>query len=1007
MSRSIHCQCGQIVPYLDEDRGHEVYCPSCARAVLIPPAVKADQERGQVAQSPPAPVTSPARHPGPPASPHPKPAPTKPTAPRAASVPGSAANSPRVQGTGPTSEGRHTTAFGRGRASALHDRIVERIVCTCGETNSVTLRQYGRNLVCIKCGEPLTDASGLRPRQIAAVAAADVGPVMASTRVRFVRSPMSVFVVLLIFAATAALGMMVWSPPEVLSAYLKQRQSRVPGGHALEEAAAFDPEHLRLEMIDALTEESDPFQALILALGWKRGLLERAVAPTDPRILRIDEVIQKLLAERHADMLQAIRELSNAEDPAEALHQARSWDRLLDSLSVEVSDARRMELQQVMLRLVERTDPITLMMIDDLLNSEKPADALVQVSLWREALFDRKAQSDDQRFARLDAVAAELKRRLTPRPKSPPPWIAEFQSAVQELADGLRTANLPRARKGRAAAESLLQAHTDDLAPHSARFVRLRMRLNQMELRIEGRERVESLLADVERLLDGNDPRQVNEALELRARAKFTCYHTPLEPLAAEALVAKGRALIPKAQFALGKRAVADAEALDREGKKGARDAYAQKARSLLAGLPESDVRPYLKSIESWGGDAFASSVGSDTDDEGESGLHGDLRRRDLIEEALEHYGEFRSLELLSVARTVRAAHLKAGMNVTELDARLGNLVLDVLETRLANVLDGDARDLSDRLLSDLLTARETLDEADAWKSLPRWITLDGALRQKGNELSQKILDDALRLAASDQLPDAVTRADVVTRLTSGDLASRAMELKEQWQQELHIRAERQAEEDAWQEIVALGGKKSRQPKLLLATELFLRRYPQSKHAEAARKRYESTRDALLARFDEDLSRLKKVVMQQAWTEAVPLWRQLGQLPQTDAQKSDFASLGSELMEVRKKTFARLAKADFKALTKTNSPDHIQEVQGVVELALLFDPEHEDAQQLLSDNRAKATKVAEKLLAQAQSWQELLPDKARKNLELVIQLDSDGKSGIKAREILEEMQKKE
>ncbi len=182
--------------------------------------------------------------------------------------------------------------------------------------------------------------------------------------------------------------------------------------------------------------------------------------------------------------------MSQNRNPTSALIGARRWLAWLrrDS-SVSKDDPRLVKLAQVIEKLERQlAPPITLEMIEKLLGSKDPAGALVQAQVWQEALRDQKVATGDPRLARLVKVIEAMTERLTPKPQPPPPYLADFQKLLQQIADKLKEENAAEESKALDRAEELLQqldqlvkqaerlaqAHPDELAPYGRRLLTLK-----------------------------------------------------------------------------------------------------------------------------------------------------------------------------------------------------------------------------------------------------------------------------------------------------------------------------------------------------------------------------------------------------------------------------------------------------------------------------------------------------------------------------------------------------
>jgi len=308
-----------------------------------------------------------------------------------------------------------------------------------------------------------------------------------------------------------------------------------------------------------------------------------------------------------------------------------------------------------------------------------------------------------------------------------PAQVAEFQRLLQAIVDALKAENPQAARKALHEAEDSLRQHQDKLAPYCQRFLLLKWRVQTQEVAGTGANRIRKLLARADQ--DRADGR-VTEALQAEAEAKFLALSTPLSDEEFQELSRKARELMGRIRFARGKRAVEDALGCERERDVEARNIEVRRVHSLLAGLPESQIRPLLERVRRWKEEAEKTPGRSHPT---KSQISRDIQLRDHYEAVFEHYGNADCAQLVDAC--VKLQELLLDDEQSELKRqKIERILLDALERKIIGILQKLYSATEETThVQQLSEIREILDRAKPWQTYHRWTVLDAAIRQQEN----------------------------------------------------------------------------------------------------------------------------------------------------------------------------------------------------------------------------------------------------------------------------------
>jgi len=1001
MRQTFPCECGAAVPFEEEDRGFEVYCPSCGALCVAPAAEEAGE--GIAEESDAASALSSAG----PSQPEERvkdeataatDGESSPVGVAASHVDESPAPDEKVS-VEPTTPTGYRSIFSAAAVDAISERYTGETACFCGEVIKVRLEDFGGSVYCPSCGSEVrvgpemdrdTTGKALKARE------AEETPDVPRARFRLFSTPLRSLASLTVIGLAIAGGYWTWTEREQVLVTLGAIDPPTVSSEGAE--AEFRPEDVTPEIIAELADEEDPWQALLKATAWSRGLKEHAIPDDDPRCQQLREMCQHILATHKQQMTEAIAGLAKQEDAKQALEQAEEWGRLLDEAQLAEDDERFRRLAAVMKKLIERAHLITGEMIASLLKREDTYDALVDGQVWLEELNARETPEDDPRRPQLVKVIAELERRLIPAPAKPHPCFSAFEEAVQELFERLQAEDLEGAKRAQAAAEKVFQQNADLLANRTCRYLTLKARLRQLLLLAEGVAVIRKQFDKAEELLAGGTLDRITDVVETKARLALLVYITPVTPEESEEFKQRMQKVARDLKFAMGKRAIDDAKRCHAAGDAVAQDRQVSRAHELLPGFPESEVAPLLKQVESWRKESQERSSGASHPAKETSSLGQELARRDAYEAALEHYGNpSRRADFLAAA--CHAHEQIAASGGGESLKKIESHVLDLLESELSLLLMMQ-RDLTDdQIVERLAMVGRALAAAEPWKNVPRWKALDGAVRQRGDELAQQLIRKAIGLAREDRLPQAVAAITPALELGLPETAARAQPLHARWQEELKLRADRAAEIAAWEHIQTLVQQR-RTLAVWQALEVFVRRYPQGPHRAEANRLGENIRKFMEERFDTELDRVRQMAIDNDWAE---VFRRIGLLKAaatTDEQKARLQALVEKANELKDRV-----EGEYRLLGSRKqmfTPNDIIHVLRVVGLFVAMHPDDEEASALLAEAKRRGAERAALLIEQAKRFRRLKPELFQEKLRMAYYLDPNGKHGAEARRLLAE-----
>jgi hypothetical protein len=656
---------------------------------------------------------------------------------------------------------------------------------------------------------------------------------------------------------------------------------------------------------------------------------------------------------------------------------------------------------------------ISLQAIENLLCQSDAAAALVQAQIWLETLRECRVPPGDARLARLAEVIRVLEPRVaSPVALGPPPVVAEFRNCVQSLADAIKANDPAKAKQHLAEAEEFLAAYPKELGPYSARFLALKAKLRQEEGIHQGIGQIRQWLGAVPGRLDAD---RTTEALEFLARAKFFALQTPLTEAEFKEFDTKVRDLGPLIRFARGRRAVKDAKNAHQAGDVALRDREARRALSWLPGLPESQIAPYVNEVQPWletkrdnrdSGRPRKGSPGRSADAEPSravpaptSSAARQIDVREQYEFLLEAYGEGRTSDVVPAAVELERL-LRGDTGSAKMYDRIGTMLFDVLEPEIVKLLAESEGKRADAERFDKLTEiRRSLARLEPWKQAPRFIAMDELVRSQGGELARKLVDKAQQAAAADDLAGALRLLANAADLAAADTSARVARLRTEWEGELKLRADKQAERDAWHRIEGL--RKQPEEELTLYEQLvrYIRRFPHGAHADEVRHLGGKMRAVVETRLAAKLVAVAALIDSQQWSEFRRQLEVLRTLNLPASLQPELERLLARLPELKTR-----ADAEFLLLKRHSRLIRQADVLAVLEKTpeiLALDPDHADATELLAAARRRGATYAEQLLKSAASFKATNPELWRSKLQRATQLDPDGPHGAKAKELLQ------
>lgn len=961
MSLAVQCRCGNVFACDNEDRGTQVYCPSCGLACLVEEASE------------------------------------KEAAPRSEPLAEAASPADFLQDRAPAARGR-VSVFGSVYNASLARHVVQKVVCLCGAETSVRLEELGGVVYCTSCGAELATeiAFGTRPD-----APPTPLPLPEPKRSPF-RSPLG------LFTMTAAIGVVLWISQATSSPTPPVRRSGVvwippPTGTGTGgEPAPFDPVRLSGDMIENLGLDPEPFRGLTTALGWRCGLEEHQIAIADERYTALDRVAHRILDERTDEMLAQISGLMEDPRSDRAYASAETWQRVLDAYEVPADDPRYLALAEALPALLERADAISLEMIEALATEPDPLDALIQAGLWLEELERRSAPEDDPRSARLREIIADCERRLTPEPEGPAKCIGEFRQLLDRLRGYLETRQLQLAAKAIAEAAQLLADHPDDLGPFAKRLYSLKDKFEKLRQRDEGVAGISELFKRSDETLraaeQARDAKQderaivlVSEALEHQARARLMAFRSRLRPAEIEDLERTLQRLKPRLQLARGWRQVLLAEQAHAAHDLSARQWCATRALATLPGLPEPEIAEWIKRANA-GGKKVKSSGGPHANtDVGKAAVV-----REMSDDLWEQYAIANATAMLTPAVAVADLGYADGATFS----RIGGMFFDLFEPLVSDYLDRADQLSPTESHSTLSSLLDSLRRAAPWQVDPRWLALEASLKASGKQLTERALVEAERLVADDDLEAALELLDRTKTLATLDQTDQIRERAQAVRDEMHLRSDHQAEEDAWK---AIRGNARAQGKIIEAVQglrEFLRRYPDGLHAEQAKQlmaQLES--DAMDQEFESRLRETLQALKAERFADARRQWPTLAQEKPPAQLSALWHEVETQVVQLKQRAAAELLRLAGPA--KLLKVEDVLEIRDRLPSILEMDPDNVDAQKLQKRFQPMPAKWAKKMLNNAKILRRNRSANYKVLAETVIQLDADGPYGKEAKALLE------
>ncbi len=649
----------------------------------------------------------------------------------------------------------------------------------------------------------------------------------------------------------------------------------------------------------------------------------------------------------------------------------------------------------------KQDDPveITLDDINGLLELEDRRLALFEGRLWERELIVQETPQGDPRLVRLQEVIELLFETLSPPAAGPPPEIEQFRDLVNKLRDLLAEERLADARRAAEEADEMLQTHHAALAPQSRRFARLKSRLEELEGRSGGIRQIDALLEAARRSAETGNP---VEAMVQRAQAlNLARSATWITPEEEERLREQVDELRDAIRLARGRQALEDARKCDEVGDGVARDAEIALARSVLPGLPEETIAPLIDELEELA-DRSTRSV--------ESPIRHELAARHAYEAALEEFGRGKFEQFVSQCLEVHALQTEHSLS-TSFNDSITELIFTALEReaiRLASSEGDVAAVTSNRLqqlveaIADLRVLRMQLARLTPWQADPRWAAIDSTAATTLEEIDYRQQQAAMRLAEDGQLQPAIDVLLPVADSGSGESGMRSAELVDEWRRELELRESQAAQDELWAEAER---QVADEQWIEAARQLsiFVERYPDSSRrtdvdalllqiAEPLEREIGETLSAAKVAADNDnLGELKSLI---AVLQGVPVPPELqGQFAESLRRRDEIAAeVEAYLRQIR-------------SASSMATPEQIILVLDLAAKILRLDPEQSEAQRLLDRSHDVASATAKELLRKAELFAKdsRVRARARRYLEMVEQLDPEGESGAKARQLLQDL----
>ncbi len=642
---------------------------------------------------------------------------------------------------------------------------------------------------------------------------------------------------------------------------------------------------------------------------------------------------------------------------------------------------------------------VTLAMIDSLLGQEDAEKALAQAETWQWILHGQTVSEEDARAVRLKEVIALLVERLTPKPQPPAPSIAIFQKLLAELRQAITDEKLDQARELNRTAAQQFEEHAQDLAPYSRNLAALRSRLKQLERKVDGLRQIEQGLQQAKSLFQQE---QVTPALEMKSRAEFAALHHYDMPEADRKRLTQLAAELREPQrLAVGRRAVADAKKCQMEGDRDARDQQMRVALAVLPGLPDSQVRGLIESVNELEKNKGSLKSAQST------ALGQRLTARTRYERALELLARGNTSELIAECRVIG----RSEGSVSDSEARRWNeqtteVLFDAVAPLVRDLTEGAIG--REQLATEIRAATDALASLESWKTHSRWRALSVELEQFVRHTCREVLSRATKFAAQGNLERAVATWAPFLEVCSSDLKAEADKLHHGWATELELRSSRKAEAEHWSRIQQLAGRES-EPAFALARELqtFRQRYPASEQTDEASRIETQSQPRLLADIDRIAALADKAWQAKQWSAFRAAAYELAgwELPR-ERQKVQ-QRLRSRQEELASLAEGRLQEARANLKTVVREDDVLRALY-LLPAVLELNPDQAEARGLLDKAKAQgATLAADRVrLAQLHLKSEKTRSRAEPLLKVAMQLDPGGHAGQLAGKLLAELRGK-
>lgn len=315
---TLRCVCNAEVPFTADDRGLDVYCPSCGRACSVP--VENIQEPTGDESNLAGTIES-------------------------AAVESLARDAPTLASSSSSSRRK---VFSRDGSTSFRERIAYTAACRCGSRTPVMIGEVGETLYCPTCGAELPS---LEKNEAVSLGVASEETLPATTTPRRRRGVM--------LAAGLFMAAVAVSISLTKDYWQSLIDSLVRAGATSElPPSSFTPEpEVTLAEITNLLTLPDVEHAVAECDRLRGRLRSPSAPPDDPRRAELHRV-RSVLVNRPAYITTArIQELPQRRNLSSALVQARLWQEALTNESVPSNDDRGMLLAAVTEDLLQKLYP--------------------------------------------------------------------------------------------------------------------------------------------------------------------------------------------------------------------------------------------------------------------------------------------------------------------------------------------------------------------------------------------------------------------------------------------------------------------------------------------------------------------------------------------------------------------------------------------------------------------------------------------------------------------------